>query len=133
MSAHGAIILEAKGISKTFPGVKALDNVSLTLRSGCLTALLGENGAGKSTLMNIIAGVFPADAGEVRLAGEVVQFSNPREAREAGIAMNLSGVESRFASDRGGKYLPRARAAESSWIHRRRDDESAGKKTSRTA
>lgn len=87
MSTHGDIILEAKGISKSFPGVKALDDVSLTLRRGRLTALLGENGAGKSTLMNIIAGVFPPDAGEVQLAGEVVQFANPREAREAGIAM----------------------------------------------
>lgn len=81
------IVLEATGISKEFPGVKALDNVSLTLRRGRLTALLGENGAGKSTLMNIIAGVFPPDAGEVRLAGAPVRFSNPREAHEAGIVM----------------------------------------------
>ena len=87
MSKHGDIILEAKGISKSFPGVKALDDASLTLRSGRLTALLGENGAGKSTLMNIIAGVLPPDAGEVRLGGDIVQFANPREAREAGIAM----------------------------------------------
>ncbi|MCB1095582.1 MAG: sugar ABC transporter ATP-binding protein [Verrucomicrobiae bacterium] len=87
MSAHGEIILEAKGISKTFPGVKALDDVSLTLRCGHLTALLGENGAGKSTLMSIIAGVFPPDSGEVILAGTPGSFSNPREAHEAGIAM----------------------------------------------
>jgi ribose transport system ATP-binding protein len=83
----GDIVLEARGISKRFPGVLALDDVSIALRSGHLTALLGENGAGKSTLMNIIAGVFPPDTGEVQLAGEVVRFSNPREAREAGIAM----------------------------------------------
>lgn len=81
------IVLQAQGISKSFPGVQALDGVSITLRSGRLTALLGENGAGKSTLMNIIAGVFPADAGEVRLAGKLVRFSRPREARDAGIAM----------------------------------------------
>lgn len=87
MTTHGDIVLQAQGISKSFPGVKALDDVSIILRSGHLTALLGENGAGKSTLMNIIAGVFPADAGEVRLGGEQVRFSNPREAREAGIAM----------------------------------------------
>jgi len=87
MSVSGDIILEATGISKSFPGVKALDDVSLTLRRGRLTALLGENGAGKSTLMNIIAGVLAPDAGEVRLAGEVVQFSNPREALDVGIAM----------------------------------------------
>ena len=83
----GDVVLEAQGISKSFPGVKALDDVSITLRSGRLTALLGENGAGKSTLMNIIAGVFSQDEGEVRLAGEAVRFSNPREAREAGISM----------------------------------------------
>jgi ribose transport system ATP-binding protein len=87
VNAPGDIILQAEGVSKAFPGVQALDDVSITLRSGRLTALLGENGAGKSTLMNVIAGVLPADAGEVRLAGEVVRFSNPREAHEAGIAM----------------------------------------------
>jgi len=73
---YSDIVLEAEGISKSFPGVKALDGVSITLRSGHLTALLGENGAGKSTLMNIIAGVFSQDEGEVRLEGDVVNFSN---------------------------------------------------------
>ena len=87
MTSPGGIVLEATGISKSFPGVKALDDVSITLRSGRLTALLGENGAGKSTLMNIIAGVFPQDSGQVRLAGEVVDFSRAREAMEAGVAM----------------------------------------------
>ena len=87
MIERGDIVLEATGVSKTFPGVRALDDVSITLRSGHLTALLGENGAGKSTLMNIVAGVLQADCGEVRLGGEVVSFSNPREALEAGIAM----------------------------------------------
>jgi len=87
MTAPGDIVLEATRISKSFPGVRALDDVSLTLRSGRLTALLGENGAGKSTLMNVIAGVTKADAGEVRLAGETVHFGSPREARDAGIAM----------------------------------------------
>jgi ribose transport system ATP-binding protein len=80
-------VLEAQGISKSFPGVKALDDVSITLRSGHLTALLGENGAGKSTLMNIIAGVIPRDAGIVRLEGKDMCFSRPREAWDAGIAM----------------------------------------------
>jgi ABC-type phosphate/phosphonate transport system ATPase subunit len=64
MTAPGDIVLQAEGVTKTFPGVKALDDVSITLRSGRLTALLGENGAGKSTLMNVIAGVFPADCGD---------------------------------------------------------------------
>lgn len=82
-----AITLQATGICKHFPGVKALDDVSLTLRRGRLTALLGENGAGKSTLMNILAGVFPPDAGEVLLDGEPVRFHSPREANAAGVAM----------------------------------------------
>jgi ABC-type sugar transport system ATPase subunit len=85
--AAGEVILEARGISKAFPGVQALSGVSLALVKGRLTALLGENGAGKSTLMNIVAGVLQPDAGEIRLAGEPVHFASPREAREAGIAM----------------------------------------------
>lgn len=87
MSKTSDIVLQASGISKTFPGVKALDNVQLTLRRGKLTALLGENGAGKSTLMNIIAGVFPPDEGVIKVGGEVVRFSNTRDAHAAGIGM----------------------------------------------
>lgn len=87
MTSQGDIVLQAQGISKCFPGVQALDGVSITLRSGRLTALLGENGAGKSTLMNVIAGVYSPDEGEVRLAGELVNFTKPREARDAGISM----------------------------------------------
>jgi ribose transport system ATP-binding protein len=81
------VVLEARGISKSFPGIKALDEASLTVRRGRLHALLGENGAGKSTLMNILAGVFPPDSGEIWLEGDPVSFRNPREAREAGIAI----------------------------------------------
>ena len=107
MTATGDVVLTASGICKTFPGVRALQDVSITLKSGRLTALLGENGAGKSTLMNIIAGVFRQDEGEVQLAGEVVNFSNPRQAREAGISMifqelnlvaNLTVAENIFLS-----------------------------------
>ena len=125
----GDIVLEAQGISKSFPGVKALDDVSITLRSGRLTALLGENGAGKSTLMNIIAGVFSPDEGEVRLAGEAVRFSNPREAREAGISMifqelnlvpNLTVAENIFL---GREPMNRL------WIHRHREDEPGRRQT----
>jgi len=87
MTDTGEVVLEARGISKSFPGVKALDGVGLTLRSGRLTALLGENGAGKSTLMNVIAGVFPPDAGELLVAGRPVRFTSPRQAQDHGIAM----------------------------------------------
>ena len=80
-------ILEARNISKGFPGVQALDKVSLTIRRGKLTALLGENGAGKSTLMNILAGVFPPDSGTIEFKQQPVQFQNTREARDAGIAI----------------------------------------------
>ncbi len=81
------VVLEVQKISKSFPGVQALDGVCLTLRRGRLTALLGENGAGKSTLMNIVAGVFPPDAGELRVAGRPVRFTSPRQARDHGVAM----------------------------------------------
>jgi ribose transport system ATP-binding protein len=81
------VLLRAQGICKTFPGVKALDDAQITVRRGTLNALLGENGAGKSTLMNILAGVFPPDAGEIWLDGRPVTFRNPREAQQAGISI----------------------------------------------
>jgi ribose transport system ATP-binding protein len=86
MAADAEIVLEGRGISKSFPGVRALDGVDLRLRRGRVIALLGENGAGKSTLMNILAGVFPPDQGAVFLEGEAVRFGSPREARAGGIA-----------------------------------------------
>ena len=81
------VLLEATGITKSFPGVRALDGVNLTVRRGRLNALLGENGAGKSTMMNILAGVFPSDTGTVVLEGRPVSFKYTREAQAAGIAI----------------------------------------------
>ncbi len=81
------IVLEAAGIEKSFPGVRALDGVALRVRAGRLVALLGENGAGKSTLMNILSGVYPPDAGTIRLDGREVRFANPREAQALGIGI----------------------------------------------
>jgi ribose transport system ATP-binding protein len=81
------VLLAGRGISKSFPGVKALDGVDVTVRRGRLNALLGENGAGKSTLMNILAGVFPPDEGEILLDGRSVRIKSPRKAQEAGIAI----------------------------------------------
>ena len=87
MPAAADIILEAEGIEKSFPGVRALDGVELRVRAGRLVALLGENGAGKSTLMNILAGVFPPDAGTIRLDGHAVRFANPLDAQTHGIGI----------------------------------------------
>lgn len=81
------VLLEASGIAKSFPGVRALDGVNITVRRGRLNALLGENGAGKSTMMNILAGVFPPDSGTVTLEGKPVSFKNTREAQAAGISI----------------------------------------------
>ncbi|MGE3637680.1 MAG: sugar ABC transporter ATP-binding protein, partial [Pirellulales bacterium] len=83
----GDLLLEARAISKSFPGVKALDGVQIRLRRGRLNALLGENGAGKSTLMSILSGVFPPDSGEILLGGRGVRFASPREAQAAGISI----------------------------------------------
>ncbi len=82
------VLLAAEGITKTFPGVRALEDVSLRVRAGRLLALLGENGAGKSTLMNVLSGVFPPDAGTIRLGdGESVSFANPHAAQARGISI----------------------------------------------
>ncbi|MCD8015731.1 MAG: sugar ABC transporter ATP-binding protein [Lachnospiraceae bacterium] len=79
--------LELRNISKTFPGVKALDNVNIVLRKGTVHAVVGENGAGKSTLMKIINGLYKRDGGQVILDGKEVEFSGPMESSAAGIAM----------------------------------------------
>ncbi len=81
------VILEMKNIVKTFPGVKALDNVQLTLRKGTVHALMGENGAGKSTLMKCLYGIYHKDSGEIILDGQEVNFKSSKEALDHGIAM----------------------------------------------
>ena len=81
------VFLELKNITKTFPGVLALDNVSFSAQRGEVHALCGENGAGKSTLMKIINGVYKADSGEIYIEGKPVHIQSPIEARKHGIAM----------------------------------------------
>jgi len=83
----GDLILTMKGIDKTFPGVHALNNVDFELYKGEVHALMGENGAGKSTLMKVLTGIYKKDKGTITYEGKVVEFSNPREAQQAGIVM----------------------------------------------
>jgi ribose transport system ATP-binding protein len=79
--------LAVSGARKQFPGVLALDNVSLTLAPAEVLAVVGENGAGKSTLMKVVAGVYQPDAGEVRLDGQIVSFDGPADATAAGVSL----------------------------------------------
>jgi galactofuranose transport system ATP-binding protein len=78
-------ILKMEGISKSFPGVRALHNVDFVLRKGDIHALMGENGAGKSTLIKIITGVYEKDAGQIVLDGRPVNFKSPQDAQNMGI------------------------------------------------
>lgn len=111
-------ILEMKGITKTFPGVRALNDVSFRVKRGTVHALVGENGAGKSTLMKVLNGVFPANEGQIFVNGEEVYFKNTGEAQERGLGFvfqecnlvnTLSAAENiylnRFEKNRFGKIL----------------------------
>lgn len=81
------VILRMVDITKTFPGVKALDQVSLTVKKGTVHALMGENGAGKSTLMKCLFGIYAKDEGHIYLDGEEVDFKSSKEALDNGVAM----------------------------------------------
>ena len=81
------IRLKAVDIVRTFPGVKALDGVQLSVRKGEVHALVGENGAGKSTLMNVLSGVLKPDSGKIYLDGEEIELHNPKDANEKGISI----------------------------------------------
>ena len=80
-------LLLMQGITKDFPGVRALEEVTLEVMPGEVLALVGENGAGKSTLMKILSGALPLEAGEIFLAGQPVQIGSPQRAQELGISM----------------------------------------------
>lgn len=81
------VLLQMNDICKEFPGVKALDHVSLTVRRGTVHALMGENGAGKSTLMKCLFGMYSKDKGQILLEGKEVNFKNAKDALENGVAM----------------------------------------------
>jgi inositol transport system ATP-binding protein len=106
--ASDGCLLEVRNISKAFPGVVALDDVSLRLRRGTVHALAGENGAGKSTLMKIIAGIYTPDAGELRLQGRTLRLASPRQALQSGIAMIHQELN----------LMPSMTVAENIWIAR---------------
>lgn len=124
MEAHENAILELKGVSKSFPGVRALDRASVAIRREEVHALLGENGAGKSTIVNLIAGVASPDEGQIVLDREQVEFRNPRDSIQAGIGViyqelmlvhELSVAENIFLG-----RLPRRRGAMVNWAELRR-------------
>lgn len=83
----GEYVLEMKSISKEFPGVKAIDNVTLKVKKGTVHALMGENGAGKSTLMKCLFGIYKEDTGEIYLDGEKIEINNSKTALDHGISM----------------------------------------------
>ena len=83
------ILLEMRNITKTFPGVKALDNVNLKVEKGEIHALVGENGAGKSTLMNVLSGIYPYGTyeGDIIYDGQVCKFDKISDSEEKGIVI----------------------------------------------
>jgi len=84
---HGDTVLEARGITKRFPGVVANDRIDFEIKAGEIHAILGENGAGKTTLMNILFGLYQPDEGEIWIGGEHVRFRSPLDAIDLGIGM----------------------------------------------
>ena len=105
------IILKMEGICKSFPGVRALDNVDFVLRKGEIHALMGENGAGKSTLIKIITGVYQKDAGQIYLEGRPVNFRSPQDAQNMGIGTVFQEIA----------LCPNLTVAENMFIGRSRD------------
>jgi len=120
-------VLELTGIDKQFNGVPALRGVTLRLRAGEIHALLGQNGAGKSTLIKVLTGVYAADAGEMRLAGEAIRPASPIDAQRIGISTvyqevnlcpNLSVAENILAGRYPRKGLTQGRRIDWAAVHR---------------
>ncbi len=107
-SPSGGSLLKLENISKTFPGVKALDNVHLEVRPGEVHALLGENGAGKSTLMKILSGAYTKDSGQIYWDGQPIDITDPRSAQVRGIGIIYQEYN----------LVPRLSVAENIWMGR---------------
>ena len=108
VQSDGEVLLKLEGISKSFPGVRALHNVHLEVRRGEVHALLGENGAGKSTLMKILSGAYTRDTGEIYWDGRPIVIHHPREAQDLGIGI----IYQEF------NLVPQLSIAENVWISR---------------
>jgi len=87
-----SVLLEASGISKRFGGVQALKEVSLTINANEIYGLIGPNGAGKTTFFNVLTGLYPRDAGELRFAGQPLRLGSPHEVARAGIARTFQNI-----------------------------------------
>ena len=120
MAETRAPTLEMRGITKTFPGVRALSDVQLTAWSGEVLALMGENGAGKSTLMKILSGAYQADpGGEIRIDGQPVAITDPIAAKRHGVAIiyqELSLAPNRSNTGRQPSYIARRSTIPRLWI-----------------
>ena len=110
------IVLRMTNISKSFPGVKALQNVDFALRKGEIHALMGENGAGKSTLIKVLTGVYSMDEGKIQMgeSGENIVNRSPQEAQEHGISIPGSELVSQSVSGRKSLYR---KGTEKTWIY----------------
>ena len=116
MVEHG-YFLQMEGISKAFPGVQALEGVSLRVRKGEIHALVGENGAGKSTLMKILTGALNSDEGQIQLGGSPVEINTPADAQALGISMihqELSLIPCQL-SDRTSTWVESPRGEQLFW------------------
>ncbi len=107
------VLLRMEHVSKSFPGVQALSDVSLEVGRGEVLGLIGENGAGKSTLMKILSGVYAADKGAITLEGQPAHIHNPHQGQQLGISIiyqefnlmpNLSVMENIFVGREAGRY-----------------------------
>ena len=110
---ESTVLLRMENVSKSFPGVQALDDVSLEVRAGEILGLVGENGAGKSTLMKILSGVYQMDSGTIHLQGQPTDIHDPHQAQELGISIiyqefnlmpNLTVMENIFVGREPGPF-----------------------------
>ncbi len=121
-----ALLLEVRGIEKSFPGVRALSGVSFDVRPREVHALLGENGAGKSTLIKIMSGVYQPDVGSILVNGTQVDFSSPDDARRAGVATIYQELAVVSRTQRRREHLSRSCPAGGRRSHRLAGDADGG-------